>query len=125
LGEFTTSFLEVVLSSDDIVVYTEVWDEIILIVLIHIGLELLISSGFSLQAFWEIGTVASWNRLLLGKLSSGFLKVILSGNNIMVNTEVWNEIVLIVFVHVSLEFLISSCLGLEALREISTVTGWD
>jgi hypothetical protein len=61
LGKFTTSLLEVVLGGDDIVVDTEVWYEIVLIMLVHIGLELLVSSGLGLQAFWEISRVASWD----------------------------------------------------------------
>jgi hypothetical protein len=125
LGEFATSFLEVVLCSDDIMVNTEVWDEIVLIVFIHVSLELLVGGGLGLQASWEISTVASWDRSLLSKLSSGFLEVILGGNNIMVYTEVRNEVVLIMLIHISLEFLISSCLSLEAFWEISTITSWN
>jgi hypothetical protein len=54
LGKLSSSFSVVILSGDDIVINTEVWNKVVLVVLIHICLEFLISSGLSLQAFWEI-----------------------------------------------------------------------
>jgi hypothetical protein len=54
LHEFSSSFLKVILSSDDIVIDSEVWNEVILIMFIHISLELLVSSSFGLEALWEI-----------------------------------------------------------------------
>jgi len=53
LCEFATGFLEVVLGGDDIMVDTEVWDEIVLGVYIHISLKFLGSCGLSLQTSWE------------------------------------------------------------------------
>jgi len=42
---------------------------------------------------------------LLSKLSSGVLEVVLGGDDIMVNSEIWDEVVFVVLVHVSLELL--------------------
>jgi hypothetical protein len=61
LSKLSTSIFEVILSGDDIVVNSKVWNEIVLVVLIHICLELLIGSSLSFQAFWEVGRVASWD----------------------------------------------------------------
>jgi hypothetical protein len=61
LGKLTTSLLEVVLGGDNIMVDSEVWNEVVFVMLIHVGLELLVSGSLSLKAFWEIGTVASWD----------------------------------------------------------------
>jgi hypothetical protein len=66
LSKLTTGLSEVVLGGDDIMVNTEVWNEIVLIVLIHVGLKLLIGGSLGLQAFWEVSTVACWDGLLLG-----------------------------------------------------------
>merc|ERR1711935_229307 len=100
LGELSSSSLEVVLCGNDIMVNTEVWNEVVLIVFVHVSLELLVSSSLGFKASWETRTITSWDRLLLGELSSSSLEVVLCGDDIMVNTEVWNEVVLIVFVHV-------------------------
>jgi len=54
---------------------------------------------------------------LLSKLSSGILEIVLSGDNIVVNTEVRDEVILIMLVHVSLELLVGSSLGFEAFWE--------
>jgi hypothetical protein len=43
----------------------------------------------------------------------------------MVDSKVWNEVVFIVLIHISLELLVSCSLGLEASWEVSTVTGRD
>jgi hypothetical protein len=61
----------------------------------------------------------------LHKLSTGFLKVVLGCDNIVIDTEIWNKVVLIVLIHVSLELLIGSGLSLEAFWEVSTIAGWD
>ena len=119
LSKLSTSLSIVILSGDNVVINTKVWYEVVFIMLVHIGLEFLISSSFGLQAFWEVGTIACWDGLLLGELSSCFSIVILSCDNVMVNSEVWYEIVLIVLVHIGLEFLVSSSLGFEAFWEVS------
>jgi len=106
-------------------VNSEVWYEVVLVMLVHIGLKLLVSGSLGLQAFWEVGTVASWNRLLLSKLSTGLLEVVLGGDNIMINTEVWYKVVFVVLVHISLKLLVSGGLCLEAFWEVSTVASWD
>ena len=104
---------------------SKVWNEVILVMLIHISLELLVSSSLCLEASGEIGTVAGRDRLFLSKLSSSLSEVVLGSDNIMVDSEVWNEVVLVVFIHISLELLVSSGLGLEASGEVSTVAGRD
>jgi len=43
----------------------------------------------------------------------------------MVDSKVWNEVILVVLIHISLELLVSSSLGLEASWEVSTVAGRD
>jgi hypothetical protein len=125
LSKLSTGLLEVVLSGDNVVINTEVWNKVILIVFVHIGLEFLIGSSLGFQASWEVSTVASWDRLLLCQFTTSILEVVLSGDNVMVNTEVWNEVVLIVFIHISLELLIGSGLGLKAFWEIGRVASWD
>jgi len=102
LSKLSTSLSEVVLGGNDVMVDSKVWNEVILVMLIHISLELLVSSSLCLEASGEIGTVAGRDRLFLCKLSSSFPEVILSCDNIMVNTEVWDEIVLIMLIHISL-----------------------
>jgi hypothetical protein len=94
---------------------------------VHISLELLVGGGLGLQALGEIGTVASWDRLLLElhKLSTGLLEVVLSGDDIVVNSKVWYEIIFVVLVHVGLELLVSGGLGLQTLGEIGTVASWN
>ena len=44
-------------------------------------------------------------------MSDEFSVVGLGGNDIVINTEVWNEVVFWVFIHISLEFVIGSSLG--------------
>jgi len=63
--------------------------------------------------------------LFLSKLSSSLSEVVLCGNDVVVDSKVWNEVVLVVFIHISLELLVSSGLGLEASGEVSTVAGRD
>jgi hypothetical protein len=99
--------------------WSKVWYEVVFWVLIHVFLKLMVSSGLSLQAFWEVGTVASWDRLFLGELSSSFLEIVLCCDDVMINSEVWNEVVFVVLVHVSLKFLIGSSLSLQAFWEVS------
>jgi hypothetical protein len=99
-------------------------------VLVHVSLKFLIGSSLSLQAFWEVSWIASWDRLLLNKCFFGtgslcVLKIVLSSDNVMVNTKIWNKVVLIVFIHVSLELLVSCGFSLQAFWEISTVACWD
>jgi hypothetical protein len=86
---------------------------------IHILLELLISSSLGLQALWEISTVASWDGLLLDKLSASLSVVVLCGDDIVINSKVWHKVVLVVFVHISLELLWSSGFGLQTFWEVS------
>jgi hypothetical protein len=57
--------------------------------------------------------------LLLSKLSTSLSKVVLGGNNVMINTKVWNEVVFVVLIHISLELLVSSGLGFQAFWEVS------
>jgi hypothetical protein len=57
--------------------------------------------------------------LLLSKLSTSLSKVVLGGNNVMINTKVWNEVVFVVLVHISLELLVSGSLGFQAFWEVS------
>jgi hypothetical protein len=59
LHKLSTCLLEVVLCGDDIMVNSEVWNEVIFIMLVHISLELLVSSSLSLQTSWEVSRVAS------------------------------------------------------------------
>jgi hypothetical protein len=101
------------------VVNSEVWDEVVFVMLIHVSLELLVSSSLGLQAFWEVSTVASWDGLFLSKLSSSLLEVILSGDDVVINSKVWDEVVFVVLVHISLKFLVSGSLCFEAFWEIS------
>jgi hypothetical protein len=84
--------------------------------LVHISLELLVGSGLSLAS---TVTVACWSRIYLHKLSTGLLKVVLGGNNVMINTKVWNEVVFVMLVHISLELLVGSSLSFQASWEIS------
>ena len=63
--------------------------------------------------------------MFLCKLSSSLSEVVLGGNDVVVDSKVWNEVVLVVFIHISLELLVSSGLGLEASGEVSTVAGRD
>jgi hypothetical protein len=63
--------------------------------------------------------------LFLSKLSTSLSEVVLGGNDVVVDSKVWNEVVLVVFIHISLELLVSSGLGLEASGEVSTVAGRD
>jgi hypothetical protein len=63
--------------------------------------------------------------LLLCKLSTSLSKVVLGGNDVMVNSEIWDKVILIVLIHISLELLISSGLSFEATWEVSTVACWD
>jgi hypothetical protein len=53
LCEFSTGLLEVVLGGDNVMIDTKVWDEVVFVMLVHIGLELLIGSGLGSEAFWE------------------------------------------------------------------------
>jgi hypothetical protein len=57
--------------------------------------------------------------LFLSKLSTSLSKVILGGNNVMINTKVWNEVVFVVLIHISLELLVSGSLGFQAFWEVS------
>jgi len=61
----------------------------------------------------------------LGKFSSGILVVLVSGDDIMVDTKVWNEVVLWMLIHILLELLISGSLGLKATWEVGRVACWD
>jgi len=63
--------------------------------------------------------------LFLSKLSTSLSEVVLGGNDVMVDSKVWNEVVLVMFIHISLELLVSCSLSLEASWEVSTVTGRD
>lgn len=100
-------------------VNTKVWYKVVFVMFIHVGLELLVSGGLSLQALGEVSRVASWDGLFLSKLSSGLLEVVLSCDDVMINSKVWNEIVFVVLVHVGLELLVSSGLGFQAFWEVS------
>jgi hypothetical protein len=55
---------EVCLRGNDIVIHAEVWDEVILWMLVHVGLELCWSSGL----FLATDGSASWDRLFLDHL---------------------------------------------------------
>jgi len=125
LSQFATSLFEVILSGNNVMIDSKVWNEVVFIMLIHISLEFLFSGGLSLKAFWEVSAITSWDRLFLSKLSSCFFEVILSSDDIMINTEVWNKVVLIVFIHISLELLIGGGLSFEALWEVSTIACWN
>jgi hypothetical protein len=122
LSKLSTSLLEVALSSEDVLVNSKVWNEVILIVLVHISLEFLVSSGLSLAS---TVTIASWSRSHLHKLSTGLLEVVLGGNNVMINTKVWDEVVFVMLVHISLELLVGSSLSLQTSWEVSRVASWD
>jgi hypothetical protein len=61
----------------------------------------------------------------LCEFSTGLSEVILGGNDVMVNSKIWNEVIFVMFVHVSLELLVSSSLCLEATWEVSTIASWD
>jgi energy-converting hydrogenase Eha subunit C len=63
--------------------------------------------------------------LLLGKLSTCLLEVILGGDNVMIDSKVWNKVVLIMLIHIGLKLLWSCCFGLEAFWEVSTITSRD
>jgi hypothetical protein len=54
LCEFSTGLSVVVLSGNDVMINSEIWDEIVFVMLIHISLELLISGSLCLEAFWEV-----------------------------------------------------------------------
>ena len=127
--------LEVVLGGDYIMINSEVWDKIILIVLIHVCLEFLRSSclGFS-NAFWECVRIASWDRLLLllckfpgvTQWLFSILKVTLSCDDIMVNSEVWYKIVFVMFVHISLKLFWCCCLSFcDTFWECIWVACWN
>jgi hypothetical protein len=125
LCEFSTGLLEVVLGGNDVMVYTKVWNEVVFVMLVHISLELLVGGSLGLQAFWEVSRVASWDGCLLSELTTSILEVVLGGNNVVINTEIWDEVILIVLIHIGLELLISSGLSFEALGEVSGVASWD
>jgi hypothetical protein len=55
----------------------------------------------------------------LNKLSTCLFKVVLCGDDVMVNSKVGDEIVFVMFVHVSLELLVSGSLGFQASWKIS------
>ena len=101
---------------------SEVWNEVVFWVLIHIFLEFMVSSSLGLQTSWECSGVASWNGFLLCKLSTGIFVVLLGCNDVMVHTEVWDEIILWMLVHVLLELMFSS--SLSALSFVR-VECWD
>jgi hypothetical protein len=126
--------LEVSLRSDNIVVHTEVWDEVVLWMLIHISLELGWGSGLSLasnrSACWDgllfsksITELSIWEKLWEGILWNnplvlqGFLgitEVVLGGDDIVIHTEVWDEIIFWMLIHISLELGWSGSLGLTS-----------
>jgi hypothetical protein len=126
--------LEIGLRSDDIVVHTEVWDEIVLWMLIHISLELGWGSSLSLasnrSASWDgllfsksITELSIWEKLWEGILWNnplvlqGFLgitEVVLGGDDIVIHTEVWDEIIFWMLIHISLELGWSGSLGLTS-----------
>jgi hypothetical protein len=54
----------------------------------------------------------------LNQFTTGILEVVLGGNDVMINTEVWYEVVFIMFVHIGLKLLVGGSLGLKALREV-------
>ena len=111
LSKLSTSILVVALGGDNVMVNTKVWDKVILWVLVHVFLELLVSSSLGLQTFWEVSTVASWDRLLLGKLSTGVLVIVLGTDDVVVDSEVWDKVIFWMFIHVFLELLVSCSLG--------------
>jgi energy-converting hydrogenase Eha subunit C len=117
LCEFSTGLLEVVLGGNDVMVNTKVWHKVVFVMLVHISLELLVGGSLGLQAFWEDRRVASWDGFLLSELTTSILEVVLGGNNVVINTEIWDEVVFVVLVHIGLELLISSGLSFEALGE--------
>ena len=49
--------------------------------------------------------------MLLSKLSTGVLVIVLGGDDVVVDSEVRNEIVLWMFIHVLLQLLVGSSLG--------------
>jgi hypothetical protein len=102
LCEFSTGLLEVVLGGNDVMVYTKVWNEVVFVMLVHISLELLVGGSLGLQAFWEVSRVASWDGCLLSELTTSILEVVLGGNDIMIDTEVWNEVIFWMGIHVLL-----------------------
>jgi hypothetical protein len=55
----------------------------------------------------------------LCEFSAGLLEVVLGSDNIMINTEVWYKVIFVMFIHISLELLIGSSLGLKAFWEVS------
>ena len=127
------SILQIALSGDDIMINTKVWHEVIFVVMVHISLELLWSSSLCLfDAAWEYGWVTCWDGLVLSKFplvsnwSLSILQIALSGDDIMINTKVWYEIIFVVVVHISLKFLWSSSLCLfDAPWEYRWVTSWN
>jgi len=90
---------------------SKVGNEIVLWMFIHIFLQLLVSSSLGLQALREVSTVASWDRLLLGKLSTSVLVIVLCTDDVVVDSKVWDEVIFWVFIHVLLELLVGSSLS--------------
>ena len=125
LSKLSSGLLVVVLSGNDVMINSKVGDEIVFWMFVHVLLELVISGGLGSEASWEVSRIASWDGFLLGKLSSGILVVLVGGDDIMVNTEVWNKVILWMLVHVLLELLISCGLGLKATWEVGRVACWD
>jgi len=131
--ECNFSISQITLGCDNVMINSEIWDEIILIMMILIGLKLLYSSGFGIShTVWEIWWVACWYRLLLSKFplmtefTFSIFQIALGCDDVMINTEVWDKVVFVMMIHISLKFLWSSSLGFsDTIWEYWWVTCWD
>jgi len=61
------------------------------------------------------------HKTLLSPGGLSISEVALSVEDVSVNTKVWNKVVFVVLVHISLKLLVSGGLCLEAFWEVSTV----
>ena len=133
VSKYGLGILQVALGGDDIMVNAEIWDKVVFVVVILISLQFLwgCSLCFS-HTFWEYGWIAGWDGLLLRKLplmpnwGLSILQIALSGDDIMINTKVWHEVIFVVMVHISLELLWSSSLCLfDTVWENRWIASWD
>ena len=98
------SFGGIAVGVEDVVVNTEVWNWVVLVPWVSIFLELSMSSclGFAFDgvASWDGGFLSSNNPLLsavsIGAVSFGVFVMGPGVENVMVHSEVWNEVVYVV-----------------------------
>jgi len=127
------SILQVALGSKDVSVNTKVWNFVVFVPFVCILLELPWGGGLSSATF--IG-IASWDGFLLSKIPCtesffSILQVGLSGNDVSIDTEIWNLVVLIPLISVFLElpwrssFSCTSFISVACWNGLLLSKSWD